>query len=142
MAAPWASPSGYSRHRTAPEPTAVAGRRDVFVSVLVRRLRPGKTYDDFVQAWYPDKGFEIPGRGPLLARNITDDREILAFDFIDLPSRDLVQEALVRVAEQEAVRHDRIAEVIESTSVRGIYEVTAEYDFSTDETVAKSRPRS
>ena len=31
-------------------------------------------------------------------------------------------------------------EVIESTTVRGIYEVTGEFDFSTDETVAEGRP--
>jgi hypothetical protein len=30
--------------------------------------------------------------------------------------------------------------VIESTSVRGIYEVIDEFDFSTDETVERGRP--
>jgi hypothetical protein len=110
------------------------------VSVLVRRLRPGKTYEDFVRAWYPDKGFGFPGRGPLLAVSIEDEREILAFGFIDLPAREEVEEALTRVAAQEAVRHDRIAEVIESTVVRGIYDVTNEFDFSTDATVARGRP--
>jgi hypothetical protein len=42
-----------------------------------------------------------------------------------------------RIAAQEAVRHDRIAEVIESTVVRGICEMEDEFDFSTDETVAR-----
>ncbi len=50
----------------------------VYVSVLIRRLKPGKTYDDFVRAWYPDKGFGIGGRGPILARNVDDEREIVA----------------------------------------------------------------
>jgi hypothetical protein len=37
----------------------------VFVSVLVRRLKPGKTYDDFVDAWYPDKrGSDFPAAAP------------------------------------------------------------------------------
>jgi hypothetical protein len=31
-------------------------------------------------------------------------------------------------------------EVVESTTVRGIYEVTDEFDSSTDETVAQDRP--
>jgi hypothetical protein len=35
----------------------------------------------------------------------------------------------------------RIDEVIESTQLRGIYEVLDEFDFSTDETVARGRPR-
>jgi hypothetical protein len=113
----------------------------MFVSVLVRRLRPGKSYEDFVNAWYPDKGFGFPGRGPLLAVNVEDEREILAFGFIDLPSREQVMEELKRVAAQEAVRHDRIAAVIESTELRGIYEIRDEFNFSSDETVALGRPQ-
>jgi hypothetical protein len=112
----------------------------VFVSVLVRRLRPGKTYDDFVDAWYPDRGFGFDGRGPILARSLADDREILAFGFVDLPDRAAVRDALTRVAQQEAVRHERIDAVIESTELRGIYEIVDEFDFSTDESVARGRP--
>lgn len=112
----------------------------MFVSVLARRLRPDKTFEDFVAAWYPDKGFDLPGRGPILARNIADEREILAIGFVDLPSVEAVGEAMERIAAQEAVRHERIDAVIESTSLRGIYEVTEEFDFSTDETVAQGRP--
>jgi hypothetical protein len=111
----------------------------VFISVLVRRLKPGKTYDDFVDAWYPDKGFGFGGRGPILARNLEDDREILAIGFIEL-ERDQLPATMERIAAQEAVRHDRIDEVIDSTTLRGIYEIEDEFDFSTDETVARGRP--
>lgn len=34
------------------------------------------------------------------------------------------------------LRHDRIADVIESTTLRGIYEILDEFDFSTDASVA------
>jgi hypothetical protein len=112
----------------------------MFISVLVRRLREGKTYEDFVRAWYPDKGFGATGRGPILARNASDEREILAFGLIELSSRDELAQLLERVGEQEAVRHARLEDVIESTSVRGIYEVVEEFDFSTDETVERGRP--
>lgn len=112
----------------------------MFVSVLARRLKQGKTYEDFLAAWYPDKGFGFPGRGPILARDPHDDREILAVGFIDLPDVAALDEALAQVGEQEAVRHDRIDAVIESTSLRGIYEIVDEFDFSTDETVARTRP--
>lgn len=111
----------------------------MFISVLVRWLKPGKTYDDFVAAWYPDKGFGFDGRGPILARNIEDDRELVAIGFMDLP-RDELPATMDRIAAQESVRHERIAEVIESTALRGIYEVADEFDFSTDETVARGRP--
>ena len=112
----------------------------MFVSVLARRLKPGKTYEDFLAAWYPDKGFGFPGRGPILARDPHDDREILAVGFVDLPDAAALDDALARVGAQEVVRHDRIAAVIESTSLRGIYEVVDEFDFSTDEAVARTRP--
>lgn len=112
----------------------------MFISVLVRRLRPGKTYEDFLAAWYPDRGFDFPGRGPILARSVDDEREILAFGFVDLPDRARLGEALARVAAEEAIRHGRIAEVIESTTVRGIYEVVDEFDFSTDASVDRCRP--
>jgi hypothetical protein len=112
----------------------------MFVAVLVRRLRPGKTYEDFLEAWYPDKGFGFPGRGPFTARSIQDEREILTVGFIDLPAGTDVGDALAGVAAQEAVRHERIDAVIESTSLRGVYEVLDEFDFSTDETVEQGRP--
>jgi hypothetical protein len=111
----------------------------MFISVLVRRLKPGKTYEDFVDAWYPDKGFGYPGRGPMLARNLDDEREILAIGFIDL-EREQLPGTMERIAAQESVRHDRIADVVESTALRGIYEIEDEFDFSTDETVTRGRP--
>jgi hypothetical protein len=45
-----------------------------------------------------------------------------------------------RVAAQEAARHDRIEAVVESSRVHAVYEVLAEYDFSTDESVERDRP--
>jgi hypothetical protein len=111
----------------------------MFISVFVRRLRAGKTYGDFVAAWYPDRGFGFGGSGPILAKSLTDERDILAISFVDLPDRAAVEAAMTRFAAQEAIRHDRIAEVIESTTLRGIYEVADEFDFSSDETVAKGR---
>jgi len=34
--------------------------------------------------------------------------------FVDLPTREAVEDALTRVTEEEAVRHDRISEVIDA----------------------------
>jgi hypothetical protein len=84
----------------------------MFVTVLVRRLKPGKTYEDFLRAWYPDKGFGFPGQGPFLARNV------------DSPPRYW----------PTARRHHRV-----DNGAR-IFELTHSFDFSTDETVARGRP--
>ncbi|MCB1490115.1 MAG: hypothetical protein KDJ88_21980 [Bauldia sp.] len=112
----------------------------MYVAVLARRLRPGKTYADFVAAWYPDKGFGVPVDGPILATGTADDREIIAIAFLDLPDRPSLEEAMARVAAQEEVRHERIAAVIEATTLRGLYEVADRFDFSTDATVEATRP--
>jgi hypothetical protein len=112
-----------------------------YSAVLVRRLREGKTYDDFVAAWYPDKGFGFAeGWGPMTARNTQDEREILTFALFKVAADESLDAALERVGAQEAVRHERLEEVIESTTLRGLYEVLDEFDFSTDETVAAGRP--
>ncbi len=112
----------------------------MFIAVLVRRLRSGRTYEDFVKAWYPDQGFGITVRGPALGVNVDDEREILTLSFIDLSSREQLESALQRLAAQERVRHDRLAGVIESTTVRAIYEQRDEFNFSSDDTVAQGRP--
>jgi hypothetical protein len=54
--------------------------------------------------------------------------------------RDRPPPAEAEALEQESVRHDRIADVIESTSIRALYEQLDEFDFSTDESVQKGRP--
>ena len=114
-----------------------------YATILVRRLREGKTYADFLAAWYPDKGFGFAaGWGPITARNVADEREILTFGLFELAEGESLEEAGERIAAQEAVRHERIDEVIESTSLRGVYELLDEFDFKSDESVAAGRPDS
>lgn len=112
----------------------------MFVSVIARRLKPGKTYDDFVRAWYPDKGFGVPVRGPMLCQSVSDPSEILAIAFLDIADRNSLAEVGARIAAQEATRHDRIADVIAESTFRGIFEVDDQFDFSTDATVAAGKP--
>ena len=100
-----------------------------FATVLVRTLKPGITYDDFVAAWYPDRGFGVDGMGPVLATNAANERELLAFGIFDIPDDTSLDDAMARIAEQESVRHDRIADVIESTQIRGDLRASAgEFD--------------
>lgn len=96
-------------------------------------MKPGKTYEHFLDPWWAGKGFGVGGR---LDRNVADKSEILGIAFPDLCDRPGLDEALQRVAAQEAIRHDCIATVIETTTLRGLYEVADKYDFSTDAAVA------
>ena len=79
--------------------------------VFVRRLREGKTYDDFVDAWYPDTGFGVPAR-ILSGPGIADVREIVTIGFVDVRPR-RPRAVGERVLAAEATRHDRIDAVIE-----------------------------
>src|SRR5262249_12661144 len=107
----------------------LAGRfASMVLAVFVRRLREGKTYADFRAAWKAEKGFGVPTR-VVNAQRIDDDREIISIGFVDLEPEDLAVGA-ERVADQEQVRHDRIAEVIEPGSTRVFYVQRDEDDVS------------
>ncbi len=96
--------------------------------VFVRRLREGKTYEDFRDAWYPDAGFGVPAR-ILSGPGIADAREIMTIGFVDVEP-DRLEHLGERVLAAEAVRHDRIEEVVESTELRTFFVVEGDHDFT------------
>jgi hypothetical protein len=101
----------------------------VFCAVLIRRLREDASFEDFRRAWEPEPGhFGGPVR-VTYARRIDDDREIISFSLLDISAEDL-HASLERIAEGEKQRHERIAEVIETTVAAGIYEVIADVELS------------
>jgi hypothetical protein len=110
----------------------------VICFVFVRRLKAGSTYEDFVRAWYPDKGFGADGQVTVAVKS-DDPAEVLTVGFVEPPADD-PEGFLNRIAAQEATRHDRIADVIEATSLRAMFDVKGRFDFSTDATVAAGRP--
>lgn len=100
----------------------------MIVSVIVRRLREGRTIEDFRDAWYPERGFGVPSR-VMNAISLDDPREILSIGFLDVHAEDL-DELAADIAAAEAKRHYRIEHVIESTMVRSIYEIVDDQDFT------------
>ena len=96
--------------------------------VFVRRLREGKTYADFVDAWYPDTGFGVPAR-ILSGPGIADAREVVTVGFVDVEADDLAHLG-ERVLAAESTRHERIDAVIESTELRTFFVVDGDHDFS------------
>jgi hypothetical protein len=100
----------------------------MIVSVLMRRLKEGKTYADFRAAWKPEKGFGIPTR-VVTAQGIDDPREIITIGFSELEPED-IPAFLDRVGPQEQLRHDRIEEVIEPEMTRSFYIQVAEDDLT------------
>jgi hypothetical protein len=102
----------------------------VIIALFRRRLRDGASFDEFIRAWEADKGFGVPAR-VFNAVSVEDPREILSVGFVDVSPRDL-ETAAEHVGSQEAVRHGRIDEVIESTILHGYYDLRTEHDFSSD----------
>ncbi|MGZ4278775.1 MAG: hypothetical protein ACXVVU_19155 [Solirubrobacteraceae bacterium] len=102
----------------------------MLISILSRRLKEGKTYEDFRGAWLPDKGFGVPTR-VVSAQGMEDARDIVTIGFSDLEPEG-VEAFLARVGPQEAARHERIAEVIEPEMTRALYVQVGDDDL-TDE---------
>jgi hypothetical protein len=100
----------------------------VIVAIFRRRLKPGKTFEDFKAAWEAEQGFGVPAR-VLTGVALSDPRDVLTVGFVDAEPADL-EAGAEKVAEQEHVRHERIAAVIESTELREFYELRGEHDFS------------
>jgi hypothetical protein len=100
----------------------------MIVAVFIRRLRDGVTFENFISAWEADKGFGVPAR-VLNATAFDDEREILSIGFVDIDPSEFAS-AVATVAEQEAVRHSRIDEVVDSTVLRGFFDLRSEHDFS------------
>lgn len=100
----------------------------IVIAVLVRRLRDGKTYEDFRKAWLPEQGFGSPTR-VVSAQRVDDDREIVTIGFSELDEAE-AEAQLQRIGPQEQRRHDRIDAVVEPEMTRRFYVQVAEDDFT------------
>src|SRR4051812_17484446 len=116
----------------------------MIVSLLVRRLREGKTYEDFREAWLPEKGFGWPTR-VVSAQRMDDPREIITIGFSDIseeqgeallaqvgldPSGDKRDEAAEKQDDEQLRRRSRINDVIEPETTSAFYVQLAEDDLT------------
>ncbi|WP_091707096.1 hypothetical protein [Microbacterium sp. cf046] len=102
----------------------------MIIALFRRRLREGVTFEEFIDAWQADEGFGVPAR-VFDAVSVDDPREVLSVGFVGIDAADLTTDA-ERVDAQEAVRHTRIDEVVESTVLHAFYDLRAEHDFSAE----------
>jgi hypothetical protein len=113
----------------------------VIVSVFVRRLKEGRTFAEFVDEWEADRGFGVPTR-VFNAQSLDDPRDVISVGFVDV-SLEQVSAGLAAAADAESVRHERIETVIESTTLRCMYELRTEHDFTaTPREIALGSPES
>ena len=100
----------------------------IVISVLTRRLRVDKTYEDFREAWLPEQGFGFPTR-VVSALNVQDDREVITIGFSELDEAE-AEAQLGRIGPEQERRHDRVDAVIEPSMTRHFYVQVAEDDFT------------
>jgi len=99
----------------------------MFVSILTRRLKKGKTYEDFRRAWYHTVGFGAPGK-LYSAINVFDEREVIVVAIGEVgPEQDPM--TLLRIDVKERLSHPLDA-VIEPEIGRTFGIVVSEDDFS------------
>jgi hypothetical protein len=101
----------------------------MIVSVFVRRLKEGATFEQFEAEWTADRGYGIPTR-VFNARSLQDERDVLSIGFVAATAAEVTQ-WLAENPSQDGERHDRIDTVIESTTLHGFYNLGSEHDFTT-----------
>jgi hypothetical protein len=100
----------------------------IVISVLIRRLRQGTTYDEFRDAWLPEQAFGFPTR-VVSGQRVDDDREVITIGFSELDEAEAEAE-FQRIGPQEQRRHDKIDAVIEPVMTRRFYVQLADDDFT------------
>ena len=91
-------------------------------------MKPGCSFADFVREWEADRGFGVPTR-VFNAQSMDDPRDVITIGFVDIAAEE-VAARLAEVAGQERVRHERIDTVVESTTLRCMYDLRSEHDFT------------
>lgn len=104
-----------------------------WISIITRRLKEGKTYEDFRRAWFHTVGFGTTAR-LYSAINIFDPREILVVALGEVkPEQDPM--ALLRTEVKERLEHP-LEGVIEPEIGRAFGILVAEDDFSPEGQIA------
>jgi hypothetical protein len=102
----------------------------MIVAVFRRRLREGVTFEQFVEAWEADRGYGVPAR-VFNSVSLENPRDVLTIGFVGVEAADFLA-AMPELTAHDRGRHDRIDDVIESTELRGMYDLRTEHDFTNE----------
>lgn len=107
------------------------------VAIVTRRLKEGKTYDDFRKAWYHTIGFGASNKMYTMV-NAFDEREIIVIGFTDMDS-DVDPMSVLRIDVKERLANP-LDEVIEPEIRRTFGILISEDDFSKEGTIDYKPP--
>ena len=92
-------------------------------AVFVRTLKPGKTIDDYIEAWLPEGG-EPDGVRTTISRSTTNERQILTVLEVDVSAEEYGDLATSLVKPNA---WERLSEVVESTELETVFEQVGTY---------------
>jgi len=98
----------------------------IAVAIVRRRLREGKTYDDFRKAWYHETGFGTSNR-MLTLLNVADPREVIVIGLTEASPENASSLLAIDAAERGT---NPLDDVIEPAIDRTFGILVAEDDFS------------
>jgi len=101
------------------------------VAIIQRRLKPGKTYDDYRKAWFHTKGFGVPTDMYTII-NAFDPQEIISIGIMQLSLEQVPHVLQIDVTER---LKNSLDDVIEKTIIRHFGIIVAEDDFSSPDTL-------
>jgi hypothetical protein len=88
-------------------------------AVFVRTLRPGVTYEQFRDAWLPER---VDGGYPArtsVGHNVSNARQVITILEVDVPA-DQFGAVAASLARPDAV--ERLGEIVETTELEGVYD--------------------
>ncbi len=100
----------------------------ITVAIITRRLREGKTYDDFRKAWFHTTGFGTFSKLHTML-NVNDPREITVIGFVEMSMDDATAQLEMDV--KERLSHS-LDEIIEPEIERRFGILISEDDFSAE----------
>lgn len=108
------------------------------VAIVKRRLKEGKTYDDFRKAWYHTTGFGTKNKMFTLI-NAFDEREIIVIGFTELPTEaeDILEGLRIDVKER---LDNPLDDIIEPEIQRDFGILVSEDDFSAEGSIDYKDP--
>jgi hypothetical protein len=108
----------------------------VTVAIITRRLKEGRTYEDFRKAWYHTVGFGTPSRLCTMI-NASDPREITVMGFVETNPGGFEAEADIDVSQRLA---NPLDDVIEPDIDRRFGILVSEDDFSAEGSIEYKPP--
>lgn len=99
------------------------------IAIIKRKLKPGKTYEDFRKAWYHTQGFGVKTIMYTMM-NAFDPGEIIVIGFMDLESEQQLQQVLKIDVEERL--DNSLDDIIEPSIERDFGALLAIDDFSPD----------